>query len=225
MASVLHAKCMIVTSAPVRHNKSVKSPLIYKNFLQHMAVFICINSIYFIIRRHDGLRLAFFDRNLESGCINLTERSFVYDRIICHTAQLLAVCCEMLWTSCNSFALDSTDICRRHLSCMIRIFRKVLKISSTQRASLDIQSRSEDHIDSHCHCLFCKCFSNLFSKCFIPAVCHSCCCRKTSCRKTCIQSQMISCTRLSSQSVRSVRHYHRRNSIFFKINGLPCVLS
>ena len=54
MASILHAKCMVVTSAPVRYNKTIKAPLIYQNFLQHMVVFVCIDSIYFIIGRHDG---------------------------------------------------------------------------------------------------------------------------------------------------------------------------
>ena len=148
-----------------------------------MAVFICINTIHFIIRRHDRFWFSFFDCNLKSGGIDFTECSFINYRIIRHTAKLLAVCRKVLWTCGDSFTLDSTHIGCCHLSCVIRILWKIFKVSSAQWTSLDIQSRSKDHIDSHGNCFFRKCLSDFFSKCLIPAVCNACCRRETGRRK------------------------------------------
>ena len=190
-----------------------------------MFIFICINSIDFIISGHDRFCFSFFDCDFKSCRIDFAEGSFIYYGIIRHTAKFLAVCCKMFRTCSDSFALDATDISGCHFSCMIRILGKIFEVSSTQRASLDIQTRSEDYIHAHGHCFLCQCLANFFSQLLIPAVCDSCSCRKTGRRKAGIQPQVIARTCLSSQPMRSIGHKHGRDAVFLKINGFPDIFS
>ncbi len=84
------------------------------------------------------------------------------------------VYCEMLRTCRYSILLYTTDICGCHFSCQIRIFREIFKISSAERISFHVKSRSKQNIYSKSRCFFSQCFSYLLTECLVPAVCYSC---------------------------------------------------
>ena len=111
-----------------------------------MLIFICIDSIDLVITGHDGFCFSFFNRNFKPSQINLPQCPFIQYRIHCHPAKLLAVNRKMLRTCIDSLTLDSSYIRCSHLSRQIRIFRKIFKIPSTQRAALNVQSRSQKYM-------------------------------------------------------------------------------
>ena len=169
-----------------------------------MLVLICINTIYLIIAAHHGFGFTLFNRNLKAGKINFAKSSFIYNRIHSHTAKLLAVHCKMLCTCRSSCALYAANKCCCHFSGKIGILGKILEVTSAKRISLNIQSRSKKNIYILFHRFLTKCNTNSLLQFFIPAVCHSSCCREAGCRYCRINSQMISCASLLTHTVWSV---------------------
>ena len=118
-------------------------------------------------------------------------------------------------------ALHAIDVSCCHLSCKIRIFRKIFKVSSTQRTSLDIYCRSKQHAQVLCLTFFSKDFSHLTDQIYIKAA--RCCtgCRKTNCFHTLIQSKVVCFPFLLPNSVRTIRHHHAWNSEPFHSLCIP----
>ena len=202
--TVLYAKRMVVRSAPVCDHRAFEAPLVTENVLQQMLVFVGVNTVYLVVAAHNGFRAALFDGNLKTGEVDLTESSLIYHCVHCHTAKLLAVYSEMFCTGCCSCALHTADKSSCHFSGKIRILGKIFKVTSTERISLNVQSRSKKNVYVFFHGFFTKGNAYPLLQFFIPAVCHSCRCRKTGCRHCRIDSQMISCSSLFTHTIRSV---------------------
>ena len=103
-----------------------------------MLVFIRINPVHLIITGHDGFRFSFFHGNFKAGEINLPKCPFIQNRTHGHSSRLLTVHREVLDAGIHSFALNASHVGCRHLSRKVRIFRKILEISTAKGASLDI---------------------------------------------------------------------------------------
>lgn len=82
--------------------------------------------------------------------------------------------------------------------------RQSIEITAAERISLNVQSRSKKNVYVFFHGFFTKGNAYPLLQFFIPAVCHSCRCRKTGCRHCRIDSQMISCSSLFAHTIRSV---------------------
>ena len=171
---------MVVGAAPVRDNDPVVSPVVSQNISEKMCVFVGICSVDLIVTGHDRFCAAFFHGNLKSGQIDFTKSTLIYHRVHCHSAKLLAVYGKVLRAGIDAPALDSAYISRRHLACKIRIFGEILKVSSTERTSLYIESRTEHYMHALYTCLFAERFSDLLAQFGIPAVGYRCRSRETS---------------------------------------------
>ena len=216
---------MIVGSAPVGDYKSVKSPVAAKDILEKMHALIGILAVDLVVGRHDGAGLGLVDGQLEAGQIDLTERALIYDRVHGHAALLLGVDREVLDAGIHTLALDSLYIGSRHLACQIWIFRKVFKVTSAKRASLNIHAGAEQNIDAHSFGFLTQRDAYLCAEVLVPTVSHCSGGRKTRCRKRCVETEVVSCSRLSSESVRAVGHDHRRNVKSGNISGVPFSLA
>ena len=67
-------------------------------------------------------------------------------RIVCCACKFLIVACKVLWTSRSAEGLNTFYAGRSHFSAQIRVFREILKVSSAQRISVDIHTRSKQYI-------------------------------------------------------------------------------
>ena len=145
-----------------------------------MLILICICPIYKIIAGHNAFRISLFYRNLKACQIYFTQSPLINDTVRCHSSCFLIIYRKMLRTCCYSILLYPTDICGCHFSCQIRIFREIFKISSAERISFHVKSRSKQNIYSKSRCFFSKRFSYFLTECLIPAVCY-CCSRWKAC--------------------------------------------
>ena len=103
-----------------------------------MLIFIGINAVHPIIAGHNRLGFSLFYRNLKAGEIDFPKGPLIQNRTHGHSSGLLAVHGKVLYAGIDPLTLDSSGIGSRHLSGKVRIFRKILKISSAKRTSLDI---------------------------------------------------------------------------------------
>ena len=202
--TVLYTQGMVVGSTPVCDHRAIEAPLIAKDVFEQMLVFVGVDTVYFVVAAHNRFRAALFDGNLKTGEVDLTESSLIYHCVHCHTAKLLAVYSEMFCAGCCSCALHTADKSSCHFSGKIRILGKIFKVTSTERISLNVQSRSKKNVYVFFHGFFSKGNAYPLLQFFIPAVCHGCRCRKTGCRYCRIDSQMISCSSLFTHTIRSV---------------------
>ena len=216
---------MVVGATPVRDHDPVVSPFVSEDIFQKMCVLIRVGAVHLVVACHQRFRTAFFYGDLKTGQINLSQRSLVNHRIHRHAPQFLAVHRKMLRTGISPLALNAPDISGSHLSRQIRIFGKILKVSSAQRASLDIKPRPQDHMDSlHC-CFLSQGSPDLFSKIRGPAVRHGRRSGETSRRQRGVQAQMVTRPSLLANTMGTVRTVHGRDPQAVKIPGLPLSFS
>ena len=225
VGTCLDSRDMIVGSAPVGDYKSVKSPVAAQDILEKMHALVGILAVDLVIGRHDGAGLGLIDGQLEAGQIDLAKRALIYDRVHSHAALLLGVDREVLDAGIYALALDSLHIGCRHLACQIRVFGKILEVTSAKRASLNVHAGAEQNIDAHSLRFLAERDAYLCAKLLVPAARHCRGSRKTRCRKRCVETEVVSRSRLSSESVRAVGHDHRRNVKSGNISGVPFSLA
>ena len=190
-----------------------------------MRVLIGVGAVHLIVACHQRFRAALFYGDLKACQIDLPQRSLVHHRVHRHAPQFLAVHREMLRTGVSALSLDPPDISGSHLSRQIWIFGKILKVPSAQRASLDIEPRSQNHMDS-LHCRFLSQGSpDLFSQFRVPAVRHGRRSRETSRRQRGVQAQMVTRPSLLADTMGPVRTVHGRNPQAVKVPCLPLPFS
>ena len=85
----------VVGSVPVAHYDSVEAPFVSQYIGQKTLVVGEICTVEFVVRTHYGIGLS-LDSLFESGKINFSKRTLVYDGIYRHTQFFLVVCAEVL---------------------------------------------------------------------------------------------------------------------------------
>ena len=225
IGSGFDSRHMIVCPAPVGDHKSVIVPVAAQDFLKQVHALVGVLAVDLIIGSHDCSGFRLVDRHFKSGQINLAQGALIYDRVHCHAALLLGVDRKVLNAGINALALDSLHIGSGHPARQIRIFRKILKVSPAQRASLYIHTGPQQNIDAHSLGLFAQRDAYLRAQISVPAARHRGRRRETCRRQRRIKSEMITCAGLSSESVRAVRHDHRRNVQAGDIPGVPLALT
>ena len=123
--------------------------------------------------------MSLFYNDLKLFQINLTECSLGYSGIRILTVCLLIIGCKMLHTCSDMLRLDASYHSCPCLSCKVRIFRIILKITSTQWVSLNIHSRSKPQMYMEQLHLFSDDLSHSLDQIHIPRLCQ--CCRDRDC--------------------------------------------
>ena len=131
----------------------------------------------------------------------------------------------MFWTGIHTLTLNSFHIRSSHFPCQIWIFRKVFKISAAKGTPFHIQSRPQNNVYFLGSRFFTERNTDFFSQLLIPTVGNGCRRRETGCFKRSIQSQMIPCSCLLTDTVRTVRTENRRNIQSRKISCLPYIFT
>src|SRR5271157_2028031 len=79
----------------------------------------------------------------------------------------------MLQRSTYTFALHTADEADCHLTRKVRIFGVVLKISPTQRSSLNVRPGTKNYINIQRDALLCQCFTQFADQIYIPSGRHA----------------------------------------------------
>ena len=221
----LDCRHVIIRSAPVGDHKSVVIPVTAKDFLKQMHTLVGILAVDLVVGSHDRAWFRLINCHFKSGQIDLAQGALINDRVHRHAALLLGVDRKVLDTGIYSLALDALHVGSGHPARQIRVFREILEVSSAQRTSLDVHTGAEQNIDAHRLGLFAQRDADLCSEVLIPAARHCCGCRETGCRKGCVETKVISRSRLAPEPVRAVRHDHRRDVQPGNISGVPLSLA
>ena len=95
-----------------------------------------------VIGVHHRPGLGSFDSVFNAGQVNLSQGVFIHDVVDELPAKCLIVHCVVLDGCANTLALNAIDMAFSDLARQLGIFRKIFKISSTQRRAFDINTRT-----------------------------------------------------------------------------------
>ncbi len=115
----------------------------------------------------------------------------------------------------DMIALNTTNHCRCKLSCKEWVLRIILKIPTTKRTAMNIDSRSKPHCNIVLLNFRTASFSNLFYQFLIPRTCKLC--RTRPCR--CIHTALWR----NTQASRTIRSHNIWNPIIRQISPAKCI--
>jgi len=132
---------------PVSHHNTIKSPFLTKNSRTQIITSSRPEPVHASISRHHRTRTALFYRNLKTFQINLTQSSLRDHRVRSTSSNLLIITTEMLYRTSDSRLRHSLHLSCTNPACKNRILRNILKITSVQRISVNIHTRSKKRIN------------------------------------------------------------------------------
>ena len=130
---------------PVSYNKPFVSPLVPQDICQKIFIFRAESSVQGIVCTHHSPHLCLLNDFFKCRKIDFMKRSLIHLCVYAHPLGLLVIAGKMLDTGSNSLCLKTFHICRCKFSGKIRILAEVFKVSSAERASLHIDSGTEQH--------------------------------------------------------------------------------
>ena len=146
--SALHASQRRIGRRPVRHDDTVKAPLLPQHIRNQPAVFSRMNPVQRVVTGHHGSHTGFLHGILEHRKIQFAQRALVDHRIGSMTAVLLIVGGKVLDGSDDSVLLHSLDIAAGYRRSQHRILAVILKVSPAERRTVDIDPRTQHDADA-----------------------------------------------------------------------------
>ena len=217
----LHARGVIVVSAPVGDHHAVKAPLIAQNLREQVVILIGIGLIDLVVAGHNGLGLALSDGNLKSSQIDFPERPLIQHGIHAHPPQFLRVCGKVLGAGGDTARLNPPDIRSRHFAGQIRVLGEILKVPAAQGAALHVQARPQYHVYVVRGSFLAQRASQLLAQFRIPGIGHGGRRGETGRWNGGVQTQMIARARLLSEAVGAIGKKNGRDSQPFYFAGCP----
>ena len=99
-----------------------------------------------IVCAHDGPRLAFLNCSLESGQIDFIKSTVVHNNIGGVTVDFLIIQRIVLYTGSYTILLHTLYIRNHHAGSQIRIFTHILKVTSIQRSTVNVDTGTQKDI-------------------------------------------------------------------------------
>ena len=218
-ASELHIKTVcnslisIVRAAPVGNDHTVEAPFASQNIVQQILVVAGMLTFIQVISSHDRPRFTFLNGRLESGQIDFIQGTVVYYDIGGVAVDFLIVQRIVLHAGCHPILLYALHVRNHHTGSQVRVFAHVLKVTSVQRSTININTGSQKNGLVTIACFFTNAFSIKHGHLGVP------CSRQTGqCRKS--YTRVIGPSGLipfipknfGTDSVRTVRHPKFRNT-------------
>ncbi len=132
----------VVESVPIADDDALKAPFFSQYIGEKSLVVRQIHAVELVVRTHHRVGLS-LDGFFKCRQIYLSQSSFVDDRIYRHTSHFLIVCAVMFERRAYVVRLYAFYIVAAEFACKIGVFRHILKVTSAQRASFNIRSRSQ----------------------------------------------------------------------------------
>ena len=136
----------ILLVSPVRDDDAVKAPLVPKDGGQEVVILLGIFSVHLVVGTHHRPGVSFLHRNLEILQVDLPEGPAADQGVILRPVGFLVIRRIVLDGSAGTVALDTAHVSRRHLPGEERILGEIFEISSVQRITMYVHSRSQQHV-------------------------------------------------------------------------------
>ena len=141
-----HALDAVVHRAPVGHDEAFETPRIAQDVGQQRAVFAGVVAVDPVVAAHDRPRLGLLDGGLERGQVDFVQGALVDAAVHRKAARLLIVGGKVLDACADALALHAADEPCGQLPGQIGVFGIIFKIAAAQRAALDIDGGSQQHL-------------------------------------------------------------------------------
>ena len=171
-----------------------------------MLVFVRVGAVDEVVGAHDRPRLSRSADDLEAGQVDFAHRALVHDGIRGHAAQFLRVDGEVLGAGSGTRGLDSFDEAGGHASGKDRVLRKILKVASTQRRTLDVEAGTKQNVDAEATCLQPQCLAHITRKIGVPCGSNSGGRREASRFLGLSDAQVVGIPELAANTVGTVAH-------------------
>ena len=132
---------------PVSGYHALIPPLSPENVCQEFFIFGGSPAIYDIVGGHDGPGIRFPHHDFKTFQINFPQSPLGYPGVALKPAGFFIVAGKMLHRGSHFPGLDSPHHSGSHLSGHQRILRIVFKVSSAERASVNVHGRCQPHAD------------------------------------------------------------------------------
>ena len=217
--TAFHAFDAAVDCAPVGDDHTLKAELVAQNFVNHLVAFRDVFAVKAVVAAHNLPRIRAFDRGFKSGEIYFAKSALVNDCVNRHTAVFLIVRAVVFQTCTDVFGLKPVDERGSHLSRKIRIFRKIFKIPAAKGRTFDIRAGSEHRGYALRRRFLSDCFCTFVSEVSVPRTAVNDKRGETS-RRNAVFHHVGDAAALDffTRAVRTVRHFHRRDTEPF--NGI-----
>ena len=159
----------VLASKPIGHHQSFEAPLIAQDGGQQAAAFGGVFAVDSVIRRHHCPGLRLFDHRLETFQVDLSKGTGCQSGIITCAVGLLAVHGEVFHARAHALALYAGHHGCGHLACHEGIFGVILEVASAERAPVDIQGRTQNHVATIFFRLLTHCLTNLVHQSRVPS--------------------------------------------------------
>ncbi len=133
--------------APVGHHDAVIPPFVPKDGGEQTAALLGEFPVQLVVRGHDGPWIGLFDHDLEALQIEFAKGAPAYPGIGHVAVGLGVIGSIVLGAHADPVALDAFDIGGRHFSGEQRIFGKILEVAATERITMKVHSRCQQHVD------------------------------------------------------------------------------
>ena len=132
--------------APIGDDEAVETVFTAQNVVKQLPVFTAFDAVDEIVGAHDGEHAAILHRRLESRQVDLAQCPLAYGLVNVKPVGLLAVDRIVLRASGHVGFLHTLNVGHALRGGQYRILAHVLEIATAQRATLDIDGRSENHV-------------------------------------------------------------------------------
>ena len=207
--------------APVGHHITLKAPFLPKHIGQQPGILRGIDAVDPVVGAHHRPRLRLFHGCFKGGEIDFPQRPLIGVGAGAHAAVLLIVGGKVLDGGAHIAALHTVNIGGRHFTRQIGILRKILKISSAQRGTLDIDSRAQNHAELFMLAAVADGFAHFPDQIPVEGRCRGGGCRHTHSLDAVIDAQVIPFVILLAQTMRAVADHHGGNSQTLDGFGMP----
>ena len=204
-----HGSHRVVGASPVADHHPLESPFGTQDLGKQMVVLVGVDPVDQVVGAHQRAWVSLAHRDFESGQINLPQGALVHYGVRGHSPQFLTVDREMLRCRGHPGRLDAPDVGRSEFAGQIGVFGEILKVPAGQWAAFDVQPGSQQHIDFQPGRLGTQCGSQAFDQGRIPAVGDGGCRWEAGRPLGLVQTKVIWCTELFSDTVRSIGHKER----------------
>ena len=215
----------IVISAPVGDDYPGETPLATENFTQQVHVFVGVHTVELVVTAHDGFWVRFGNGDFKCRQVDFTQGALVHDGVGHHAHVFLVVACKVLQAARHACGLHARYVCACHFACKVRIFGKVLEVTSAFRIALDVGAGGKQNVDVKADCFLAERLAHLVHKFRIPTVCHCSAAGEARCRVAGVQSQVVGGGALLTQSAGTVGTKQTGDVVLRQVHGLPKVFS
>ena len=134
----------IVASAPVADDHTIEAPVVFQYLVEQNAIMTIVLVPVEVIGTHDGPCPTLCHRRLEGRQVDLVKGTIAHDNVHLMAILLVVVQRIVLHTGGHALRLETLHIGHHHTGGEQRVLTHILEVPSTERRTIDVDTRTED---------------------------------------------------------------------------------